>query len=263
MTCRDGGNESATIPSLGLRVFLCHDSRDKLAVRDLAKQLALNGFDPWLDELKLLPGQDWQAEIRKAVKHSHVIIVCLSSEGVGKSGFLQKEIRLALDAAEDQPEGTIFMIPLRLEECNIPDSLGRWHYVDLFCPDGYSRLVKALNLRAKSLPKSNVASEEEVEQQLHADVTALREIKSQTRTLYPALVECVRTNVFETAPEIKNSTLRKIEAELKVLVDQGLIRYSLASSSLDVETINRIFVHIEHMPRLKRAVRGLEQELSL
>lgn len=42
-----------------LRVFLCHASQDKPIVRTLYRKLAAEPWiDPWLDEEKLLPGQD-------------------------------------------------------------------------------------------------------------------------------------------------------------------------------------------------------------
>jgi TIR domain len=76
-----------------LRVFLCHSSGDKPAVRDLYRRLRDDGFDPWLDDQDLLPGQDWQEEIPKAVHRCHVFAVCLSRASVGKEGFLQREIK--------------------------------------------------------------------------------------------------------------------------------------------------------------------------
>jgi diguanylate cyclase (GGDEF)-like protein len=50
-----------------LRAFLCHSSTDKTLVRDLFRRLCADGVDAWLDEAKLVPGQDWKKEIRKAV----------------------------------------------------------------------------------------------------------------------------------------------------------------------------------------------------
>jgi len=58
-----------------LRVFLCHASADKPALRELYQQLRQDGFQPWLDEEELLPGQDWEPEIRKAVRESDVVLV--------------------------------------------------------------------------------------------------------------------------------------------------------------------------------------------
>lgn len=144
-----------THPSIGLqrtlRVFLCHSSGDKPAVRDFYHRLKAEGIDPWLDEESLLPGQDWELEIPKAVKNSDIVIVCLSQAAINKSGYVQKEIRYALDVADQQPEGTIFIIPLKLEECSVPERLGRLHWVNLFEERGYERLMLALESRASTL----------------------------------------------------------------------------------------------------------------
>ena len=61
-----------------LKVFLCHSSGDKATVRDLYKRLQADGFEPWLDEEDLLPGQEWAKEIPKAVRAAEAILVCLS-----------------------------------------------------------------------------------------------------------------------------------------------------------------------------------------
>lgn len=131
-----------------LQVFLCHSSGDKAAVRALYQRLKREpGSHPWLDEESLLPGQDWDAEIRKAVRASDIVVVCLSRGSISKTGYVQKEIGFALDVAEEQPEGKIFLIPLRLEECIVPQRLSRWHWVDYFHEAGYERLMRALGTR--------------------------------------------------------------------------------------------------------------------
>jgi hypothetical protein len=138
-----------------LRVFLCHSSGDKEAVRGLYKRLREEGFEPWLDEENLEVGREWEREIPKAVRDSDVVIVCLSRDSVNKKGYVQREIKFALDVADEQPEGTVFIIPLRLEECDVPDRLNRWQWVDLHHERGYERLVKALRERTKSLGASS------------------------------------------------------------------------------------------------------------
>src|SRR6185369_16999509 len=97
-----------------LQVFLCHSSNDKSQVYDLYQRLNLDGFNPWLDEESLLPGQNWEREIPIAVRNSDVAIVCLSKSSITKKGYVQKEIKYTLDVADEQPEGTIFIIPLKL-----------------------------------------------------------------------------------------------------------------------------------------------------
>ncbi len=136
---------------LALSVFLCHSSHDKKAVRDLHRKLLHDGFNPWLDEEKILPGQDWDYEIRKAVRSCDVVLVCLSKTSITKEGYVQHEIQQALNEAEAKPEGTIYLIPVKLEPCDTPDRLRRWQCLDLFSPgSSYEKLLEALGARARS-----------------------------------------------------------------------------------------------------------------
>jgi hypothetical protein len=134
------GHTEDTLPL----VFLCHASEDKTAVREYAARLAQAGFATWLDEVDLLPGQDWDVEIRKAIERSSAVIVFLSARSQ-KRGYIQKEILRVLEESERQPEGTIFLIPAKLEPCDVPTRLSRWHWVDLTSSAGFTKLCRALD----------------------------------------------------------------------------------------------------------------------
>lgn len=141
----------AEIPKRPLRVFLCHASADKPDVRVLYKRLISDGVDAWIDEEKLLPGQAWREVIPKEVRNSDIVIVCLSKHSVGKEGFVQKEIKEALDIADEKPEGTIFIIPARLDDCNVPNRLSSYQWVNLFEQNGYKKLLQALKTRGQQV----------------------------------------------------------------------------------------------------------------
>lgn len=126
-----------------LKVFLCHARDDKEQVRKLYLRLLDLGCQPWLDDESLLPGQNWDSEIRKAIRSSHVFLACLSARSVTKRGYVQREIKFALDVAEEIPEGSIFVIPIKLEPCDAPESLSRWHWIEAY-KDGYGRLIASL-----------------------------------------------------------------------------------------------------------------------
>lgn len=146
-------SSEAHLPSnrvTGVRVFLCHSSADKDIVRQLYCRLKGDGCSPWLDEEDLIAGQDWEYEIKRAVRGSHVVIACLSQGSVTKSGFVQKEIRYALSVADEQPEGTIYIIPLRLEPCAVPDTLKKWHWIDYFQEGGHAKLLRAMREAARN-----------------------------------------------------------------------------------------------------------------
>lgn len=125
------------------KVFLCHAKPDKDRVRHLYHELKEAGVDPWLDEQNILPGQDWEHEIRNAIRRSDFFLACLSRESVDRRGYFQKEIKLALDVLDELPENQVFLIPVRLEDCVVPDRLRARQWVDLFGwrMRGFSRLL--------------------------------------------------------------------------------------------------------------------------
>jgi len=127
-----------------LRIFLAHARDDEKRVLRLYRHLTRDGMDAWVDRECLQPGQDWDHEIRVAIHSSDIVIVCLSNRYIHKRGYSQNELRIALEEANLLPPYTIFIIPARLEDCEMPVSLRRWQRVDLFVPGGYGRLLSAL-----------------------------------------------------------------------------------------------------------------------
>lgn len=138
-----------------LRVFLCHSSNDKPAVRELYQKLRAEPWiQPWLDEEELFPGDDWNLEIQRAIRETDAIIVCLSKGSITKEGYVQREIKTALDYSDEKPERTVYIIPVRLEECKPPERLSKWQYADYFEGQrerSLDRLFKSLKKRARSL----------------------------------------------------------------------------------------------------------------
>ncbi len=154
------------MPTRKLNVFLCHAKEDKSTVRELYRQLTAEGWmDVCLDEQNLLPGQEWDMEIEKAVEAADVVIVCLSSHSVDKEGYVQKELRFVLNIAEEKPEGTIFVVPLRLGDCQVPRRIRGWQYADYFPNEerarAYQRLLFSLRMRARKLDISTLSLAEE------------------------------------------------------------------------------------------------------
>ncbi|MBT9312551.1 toll/interleukin-1 receptor domain-containing protein [Leptothoe kymatousa] len=137
-----------------VRIFLAHASEDKDAVIDLYNRLKAKGFKPWLDKVDLLPGQSWRAEIPKAIRDSDVFIACLSKASIAKQGYIQREFRMALQKMGDMPPGQIYLIPVCLDDCQVPElrqeeygiNLADFQGVDLFREGEFERLVKSIEL---------------------------------------------------------------------------------------------------------------------
>lgn len=127
-----------------IKIFLIHTHADKKAVHDLYARLAKDGIKAWLDAEKLSPGQDWRREIRRAILMSDVVIVCLSKRFNAHKGYCQEELKIALRKSNMLPNGDVFIVPIRLEKCDMPKPLRYLHRVDLFEEDGYKKLICSL-----------------------------------------------------------------------------------------------------------------------
>jgi formylglycine-generating enzyme required for sulfatase activity len=126
------------------RIFLCHASEDKPQVRDVYQRLKALGFEPWLDEVNILPGQDWDFEIEQALETSDFVIVFLSTRSVEKVGYVQREFRRALYHAEEMPEGFIHTIPVKLDDCTVPRRFSRHQWANLYDEGAFERIVQAI-----------------------------------------------------------------------------------------------------------------------
>ena len=129
------------------QVFVAYGKEDVAIVRGVCDALEAVGFNPWMDERKLLPGQNWPRAIESAIETSDFFLACYSENSVNKKGGFQAEIRYALDCARQVPLEEIFIVPVRLTPCRVPRSIQReLQYVDLFpdWADGLTRLVAML-----------------------------------------------------------------------------------------------------------------------
>ena len=131
-------------------VFLIYAHSDKEAVRKLHQRLVRDGIHAWLDAQNLQPGQDWQHEIRRAILDSKRVIVCLTRAFNTQPGYRHEELKIALEKAKLLDDGRIFIIPVRLERCEMPASLRHLQRVDLFQAGGYKKLIHALRRSVKS-----------------------------------------------------------------------------------------------------------------
>ena len=109
-----------------------------------------------MDQEKLLPGQNWPRAIERAIDVSDFFLGCFSNRSTIKRGHFQSELRYALDLATRVPLEDVFLVPVRLDHCEVPHHIARkTQYVDLF-PDwnrGINKLIQMMRLQ--TLQKNN------------------------------------------------------------------------------------------------------------
>ncbi|HSU55640.1 MAG TPA: toll/interleukin-1 receptor domain-containing protein [Candidatus Dormibacteraeota bacterium] len=129
---------------MSTRIFVSYGREDLTLVRTIVAFLKSAGFDTWFDKENLLAGQTWQKVIEAEIENARLLLVCMSSHSVDKTGFVQKEMRLAVKQAELMPDSKVFIIPVRLDECSIPADLKKWHALDLREDKASFKLLEAI-----------------------------------------------------------------------------------------------------------------------
>ena len=115
------------------RVFIAYVEEDLAFARKLYRAFEQNGFRPWLDKKRLMPGQNWPRAIETAIQTSDFFVACFSRRATSKRGSFHSELRYALFCAAKVPLDEIFLLPLRLDDCVVPPRISKQiQYLDLF-----------------------------------------------------------------------------------------------------------------------------------
>jgi energy-coupling factor transporter ATP-binding protein EcfA2 len=121
------------------RVFLSYSREDQEEAMELHERLLAAGMQSWIDIEEILPGEPWPIRIDSAIRDSDVVLLLLSKN---TSRTLNPEIRMAVELQRER--SNIFIIPVRLERCEIPDALSDLQWVDLFLEGSFTRLKRAI-----------------------------------------------------------------------------------------------------------------------
>lgn len=135
---------------MALKVFISYAKEDRDRALHYYELLAQEGASPWLDVKKLLPGQNWEAEIERAFSEANVVVLLLSKRSVDKRGFVQREANDAIERLRYKQPTDIYVIPLLLEQCDVPAHIaGRLQYVDLSTSGAWEQVRASLKLAAE------------------------------------------------------------------------------------------------------------------
>lgn len=151
-----------------IRIFLAHASEDKAQALQLYEHLKEVGYRPWLDVVDLMAGINWRAEIPRVIKESDIFILCLSKDTFGRKGYVQRELKLAVNAFTEKTTESVYLLPLKFDDFQVPDLLEEEYGINLkdikhlnyYEPDGFRRLVNSIEYIRETLSSKEVAEEE-------------------------------------------------------------------------------------------------------
>lgn len=128
--------------------FISYASEDLVRAQILYRRLREVGLRPWMDKPPkpyildgLKPGENWEDRLREVIESCNYFVALFSENSVEKIGYVQSEFRQALNRLSKVPAGKTFVIPVRLEKCEIPKtrvdgiSFSQYQYIDCFCAD--------------------------------------------------------------------------------------------------------------------------------
>lgn len=132
-------------------IFFSYSRDDSEFVLNLAKELRAAGGDVWLDQLDIKPGTRWDKSIETALDTSKTVLVILSNKSVASHNVMD-EVSYALEEGKT-------VIPVLLEQCDVPFRLRRFQFADFTESHvkGIATLSKALGLDA--VPASKPSTE--------------------------------------------------------------------------------------------------------
>ncbi len=135
-----------------IQIFLSYVEEDRQVVEQLYRKLHEAGFRPWMSPKDVLPGQPWKETIHKAIRESDFFLACLSENSVVKRSFFDTEIQEALTMWEHERRRDIYLIPVRLDNCTVPQSLHHLQWLNFFEPDEWTRLLEAIHASQPGRP---------------------------------------------------------------------------------------------------------------
>jgi hypothetical protein len=115
-------------------VFLCHNSEDKPAVREIARQLVKEGIEPWLDEEQVRPGKLWQSEIGQQIKNIKSAAIFVGTNVLGPWQDLEIQALLSQFVRRNCPVIPV-VLPSAKTTPELPWTLGNLHWVDFRATD--------------------------------------------------------------------------------------------------------------------------------
>ena len=123
-------------------VFLSYSSKDKKTVHALAKRLMQDGLGVWLDEWAIKPGDSIPLKIQHGLEKSRTLLMCMSSAYFASEwGTLEHNTLLFRDPTNAQRR----FIPLLIQDCDPPDIIVQFAYIDWRTPsdEAYDKLLAA------------------------------------------------------------------------------------------------------------------------
>ncbi|WP_373525719.1 GUN4 domain-containing protein [Nostoc sp.] len=229
-------------------VFLCHNSKDKPAVIQVAEQLKQRELEPWLDIWELRPGFSWQDSLEQQINQIGAVAIFVGSSGFGPwqsqeiNAFLRQFVNrkcpvipVLLSDAPTEPQLPLFLQGLMWVDfrSSQPDPMGQliWGITGLKPGTRPTIQPKPPETSPKLIKTNDLASEKGIDYTKLRDLLAAHKWKEADIETYLMMMQAVgkKDGGWFSTDELLNfpcTDLRKID-QLWVKYSNGKFGFSV------------------------------------
>jgi len=127
-----------------IKIFIIHGKEDKAVAKQLYDDLkACQNIEPFMED-DVLAGENIEMTMRRNIRKSNYVLAVMSEKTLSERSLFQKNLKLALNILDEFPDNQIYLIPVRIDECEPADErLQQRKPADLF-PDYHKGLNEIL-----------------------------------------------------------------------------------------------------------------------
>ena len=225
-------------------VFLCHNSKDKPAVIQVAEQLQQHAIVPWLDIWHLRPGFSWQDSLEEQIDQIRAAAIFVGNSGFGP--WQSQEIKALLREFVDRK---CPVIPVLLadapQEPKLPVFLKGLMWVDfrLQYPEPMGQLIWGITgtkpgthplTTSQSQPTQidDLASEKDIDYTRLRDLLAAKNWKEADEQTFRVMIQAVGTEYgdYFTSDKLLNFPCTDLRT-----IDHLWVKYSLGHFGFSVQ----------------------------
>jgi CRP-like cAMP-binding protein len=127
-------------------IFISYARSDAIIVQSIFEALLGKSHRPWMDIHSIKGGENWLRAIYRAINECQIFLAVLSNNSISRRGAIQKELKKALDKWEGMLPDDIYIIPIRIDDCPIPDLLKHIQVLNWEGGNGENKLLEAIRV---------------------------------------------------------------------------------------------------------------------
>ena len=222
------------------KAFLSYVKENEPIIRDIDQILTDYGIHVVTDYKNIEGGSNWKKTLQELIEGSGYFIPCFSKEfNQREKTVLYRELDYAIEYAKDIPIGRIWIIPVRINECTIPnieirsrEMLTDLHWINLFPKTAFEKGIKSIVdiIKDEQLKTTtnNKAQKDNRVRKYYRDRKKLNRILSFQLDISPI-------DFISSLPKTKSDLLQQIETIKASQTPPG-------GTTIDICEINELYI---------------------